>query len=227
LELSFDTSTDIAGIALSSEGVVQTEVTWAAGMNHTTQLLPTVGAMLELTGAEMSEISAVFVALGPGSFAGIRVALSTAKGMAFSLKIPLVGISTLEFEAYPFAHTRLPISALHEAGRSELAVATYQEVAGRWRCLEPHHLTTVNDLCAATVSLTVFCGEITPAFAEDLGRRLGDLATIPRAVARLRRTGNLAALGWQKLQESGPDDPALLQPIYMRRPHITIPKPRD
>ena len=224
MELSIDTSTEIAGVALSQHGVPRTELTWTVGRNHTTQLLSQVDCLLNLGRIEMHQLEFIFVAVGPGAFNGIRAALSTAKGFAVSLTIPLVGISTLEVEAFPFACTRLPVVAIHDANRSELATASYQVLHGEWHCTQEERLTTIETLCADTSVPTVFCGEIPAGVESVLRQRLAGLAVIPDASARMRRTGHLAALAWRRLQQGSFDDPATLQPIYMRRPHITIPK---
>ncbi|MDO8473356.1 MAG: tRNA (adenosine(37)-N6)-threonylcarbamoyltransferase complex dimerization subunit type 1 TsaB [Dehalococcoidia bacterium] len=224
MELSIDTSTDIATIALSHLGKVRAEFTWVVGMNHTTQLMPTIERMLKACDTVFAQVEAVFVGLGPGSFAGIRVAMATAKGLALSLSVPIVGISTLEIEAYPFACTSLPICAIHDAGRNELAVAMFQQVSGQWRTLDQDRLTSLEALCAETSTRTVFCGEMSEQVAERLRLALGDSAVIPGTAARLRRAGMLAELGWARLQLGHTDDTATLQPTYIRRPHITVPK---
>ena len=112
MELAIDTSTDFAGIALSSEGDVITELTWHSPQNHTVELVPNIDKMLKQSNITPESLNAVFVAKGPGSFNGLRVAMSTAKGLAFSLNIPLIAISTLEVEAYPFAFTRFIVGMM-------------------------------------------------------------------------------------------------------------------
>ncbi|GAI55710.1 unnamed protein product, partial [marine sediment metagenome] len=97
--------------------------------------------------AKPNSIEAIIVAKGPGSFNGLRVGISIAKGLAFSLAIPLLGISTLEAEAYPFAYTGLPLSPIHKAGREEIATAFYQQKNNEWHCLKAEHLTTLDTLC--------------------------------------------------------------------------------
>jgi tRNA threonylcarbamoyl adenosine modification protein YeaZ len=219
-ELSIDTSTDTSSVALSLGGEVVAELTWRVGASHTVQLVPSVDYLLRKINATPQELRAVFVAKGPGSFNGLRVGMSAAKGFAFALSIPIVGISTLEVEAYAFAHTGLPICAMHGAGRGELAVAFYQQADG-WRCLKGEHLITPEALCQQIERRTLFCGELSTHVIEVLKARLGELALIAEPVARLRRAGYLAALGWQRLEEGRVDDPVSLQPIYMRPPPIT------
>ena len=109
--LAIDTSGDTASLALFDGGQPLAELTWQCHRNHSTELLPRLNQLLEQNGLETGSITAIAVALGPGSYNGLRVGLATAKGLALSLGVPLVGLSTLEAEAYPHAATGLPIYA--------------------------------------------------------------------------------------------------------------------
>jgi len=223
MELGIDTSTDFCSIGLSRQGEIIAEMTWHSERNHTVELAPNIDRLLAQTQTSPQSLKAVLVAKGPGSFNGLRVGVSTAKGLALALDIPLVGISTLEIEAYPFAFTGLPICPVHNAGRGELAVALFQNKGG-WLCLKPEHITTVEVLCHETRRKTVFCGEIPETVILELQKKLAKYAIIPQPVVRIRHAGYLAALGWQRLSEGKPDDAAGLQPIYMRQPPITLRK---
>jgi len=154
------------------------------------------------------------------------VGISIAKGLAFSSNIPLLGVSTLETEAYPFAYTGLPLRPIHKAGRQEIATALYQQKNNEWHRLEEEHLSSVEDLCRRIKQETLFCGEIPLEIANEIVQNLGKWAIIPRASFRLRRAGFLAMLGWQRLNKGERDDLATLQPLYLRPPHITKPKER-
>lgn len=225
MELAIDTSTQISGAALSSEGTLQAELTWHSGQNHTVELIPAINYLLKQRNITMADISAVFVALGPGSFNGLRVGVSTAKGLAFARGIPLVGLSTLEIEAYVFAFTGYPICPVHNAGRGEIAAVLYRRT-DKWECLREEHITTADTLCSSLTEKTIICGEITSQMLDELKGRLGDRAIIPDASIRMRRTGYLSELGWQRLASGHQDNPAALQPIYLRKPPITQPKKR-
>jgi tRNA threonylcarbamoyl adenosine modification protein YeaZ len=220
MELAIDTSTDFCSIGLFCEGETVAEMAWHSGQNHTVELAPNIARLLNQVKSSPQSLRAVFVAKGPGSFNGLRVGLSTAKGLAFALDIPLVGISTLEIEAYPFTFTKLPICPIHNAGRGEIAAAIYQ-LKDSWRCLTSEHITTVDALCRQTKRKTIFCGEIPPAVIEELQKRLARYAIIPDAAARLRHASHLAALGWQRLNGGQLDDAATIQPLYLRQPPIT------
>lgn len=225
MELAIDTSTNIAGIALSHKGETLIELTWRSAQNHTVELMPNIARLLQQVNIEANAIEAIIVAKGPGSFNGLRVGISTAKGLAFSLDIPLLGVSTLEIEAYPFAYTGFPLHPIHKAGRDEIATALYQQVNNEWRCLEKEYLTTVDGLCQQTYQKTLFCGETSPDIANAIQQNLGKRAIIPQTT-RFPRVGFLAMLGWQRLNKGERDDLATLQPLYLRPPHITKPKER-
>jgi len=220
MELAIDTSTYLASIALSREGETIAELTWHTERNHTVELIPNIEYLLNQTKLNEKSLAAIFVARGPGSFNGLRVGMSTAKGLAFALTIPLVGISTLEIEAYPFASTGLLLCAIHNAGREEIAVALYRQDQG-WHRLKEEHITTVDVLCQYIEEKTVFCGEIPPPVIQQLRQTLGERAVIPDSATRLRHACYLAALGWQRLEQGYKDNPASLQPLYLRQPPIT------
>ncbi|MFC1926491.1 tRNA (adenosine(37)-N6)-threonylcarbamoyltransferase complex dimerization subunit type 1 TsaB [Chloroflexota bacterium] len=224
MELAIDTATGTASIALSSQGKVLAELTWHAGQNHTAELMPNLTNLLHRSGVTVKELSALIVAKGPGSFNGLRVGVSTAKGLAFALGIPVVGISTLEVIAYPYAVTAQPVCPILGAGRGEIAAALFQRRRGSWQQLFEEQITTVELLVSRIKGKTIFCGEISPEVASEIKERLGKSALIADGAAGLRRAGYLAELGWHRLKEGDTDDPATLQPLYLRKPAITTPR---
>jgi tRNA threonylcarbamoyladenosine biosynthesis protein TsaB len=226
MELAIDGSSELIRLALSSEGVLQAELSWVTKQNHTVELLPGVASIFERVGADFRSLSAVFVARGPGSFNGLRAAISAAKGLALATGTPMVGISTLEIEAYPFGYAGLPLYPVHDAGRGEIAVATYLQNDGEWQCLEDGHITTLSELANTVVHPSLFCGELSNDMVAELKKTLGELAVIPDGVARSRHGAELCTLGWRRLQAGDRDDMATLQPLYLRRPHISQLKPR-
>ena len=229
MELSIDTATDTASVAISREGKPIAEISWYAGQNHTVNLMPNALHLFKLTGEELNKIDAVFVSLGPGSYNGLRAGLSAAKGLALSLDIKLIGIGTLDIEAYPHADIGLPICVVHNIGRGEIASATYRMGNAGWQKVIEAHITTLDALCKTIDAKTVICGQFSgfpetqPDPAKFIAERLGDLALIRETT--LRRAGYLAELGWKRLERGESDDIATLQPLYMRRPSIT--KPRE
>ena len=226
MQLAIDTSTGTASLAIVQEGEVLAELTWRCGQNHTTQLLAHLTHLLCQTKLNLQSASGIIVARGPGSFNGLRVGISTAKGLAFSLGIPVVGISSLEAEAYQHAETGLAVCPIFNAGRGEIATAIYQKKHDEWRQLIGEHITTVEALGSQITARTIFCGEFIPLIATQLRKQLKQKAVILSSTTSLRRAGFLAELGLKRLKAGTHDNPATLQPLYLRRPAITKPKHR-
>jgi len=219
--LAIDTSTETASIAIVQDSAVQAEITWRCEQSHTTQLLPNLEHLLKQTGQDIQSITGIIVAIGPGSYNGLRVGLSTAKGLAYSLSVPIIGISSLETEAYKYAETGLPICPVFNAGRGEVASALYQRKRNVWKQVSDERITTVQSLCSEITGKTLFCGEYVTLIASQIKEILGYKAVIPSGMTDLRRASFLAALGSKKLADGGSDDLATLQPVYLRRPAIT------
>lgn len=226
MELAIDTSTDTASIALSSEGEVIAELTWHVGYNHTVQLMPNLVHLLQQASADREDIRGLVVAKGPGSFNGLRIGMSVAKGLAFALGAPLVGVSTLEVEAFPYAGTALPICSILSAGRGEIAAAVFQVRSEKWSRVLDERIVAVESLLAEIRGRTIFCGTIPEEAALCIRESLGENALMAGGAAGLRRAGYLAELGWRRLREGDFDDSPTLQPLYLRRPSITTSRRR-
>ena len=221
MQLAIDTSTGTASLALVTDGDIIAELTWRCGQNHTTQLLPNLDYLLKQNKVSLQSLTGIIVARGPGSFNGLRVGISTAKGLAFSLGIPIVGISSLEVEAYSYAQTALPVCPVFNAGRGEIATALYQKKRNHWQQLTTEYITTVEALCSQVTTKTIFTGEYIPSIAPQLLKLLGKKAVIPSSLTGLRRASFLAELGLNQLDAGNHENPATLQPVYLRRPSIT------
>jgi tRNA threonylcarbamoyladenosine biosynthesis protein TsaB len=198
------------------------ELTWHCGLNHTVELYPRLDFLLTKSGLDIMSADCIFVARGPGSFNGLRVGVGAAKGLALSLGIPIIGISTLEGTAYQHAATGLPVCAVQNAGREEIAAAVYQQKPRKgWTRLSEEHLTTVKGLVAEISGETLFCGELNPETRESIKKILGKKAIMPPFSFNVRSAVFLAELGRQRLLKGDLDNLAALQPIYLRRPPIT------
>jgi tRNA threonylcarbamoyladenosine biosynthesis protein TsaB len=217
--LALDTSTQWAGVALydGEKGLVA-ERNWRSGRQHTVELMPEVARLLELAGASATDLQAVGVALGPGSFTGLRVALAAAKGLALARGLPIVGAGTLDVVAYPHQDRAWPVVAVVEAGRGRLCWAIYEHGARGWAARAPHVLSSVDELAGALDGQAFFAGELSSAERAFLAGRLGERARfLPPALA-MRRAGYLAEIGWRRLQAGERDDPVTLSPIYASEP---------
>lgn len=222
MQLAIDTSTDIASLALVQDQEILTELTWRCGQNHTVELYPRLDFLVSKSGRDIQSVDCIFVARGPGSFNGLRVGVSAAKGLAFSLGIPIIGISTLESTAYQHAETGLPVCVVQNAGREEIAAAIYQKKARKgWCRLAPEHITTTGALTSEIRERTIFCGEFTPATAVQIKKLFKTKAIMATQASQLRRAAYIAELGQQRRATGDYDNLATLQPLYLRRPPIT------
>ena len=269
MELSIDTSTNTAGIALSLHGEIIEEISWQTEYNHTVELVPKMIHLLESNDKSIRDVKVIIVAQGPGSFNGLRVGIATAKGLAVSLNVPIVSIGTLETIAYPYADTGHKICSILQAGRGEIATSSFQTRNGKWTVLKEAHIASLDDLCSEindttnpaiegtsfqppyphsfgdisgsgdTVrnplsssafncrsNKTMFCGEINQEQLARINQQLGYNALFEED-SNWKRAGYLAALGWCRIDRGDFDDPAALQPLYLRKPSITKPKRRN
>ena len=226
MQLMIDTSTDMASLALAEGSSVLVASTWLCERNHSAELLPRLAQLLDEAKLSLQSVDYITVTRGPGGFNGLRVGISTAKGLAFSLGIPIIGVSTLELAAYQYADSELPICPVLYAGREEIATAIYQKKAGEWTQLTPEHITTIDELCSLVTAETIFCGEYVPTIAERLKERLKEKAIVAPPATSAERVANLAVLGQLRAKAGDYDELATLQPLYLRRPQITKPKHR-
>jgi tRNA threonylcarbamoyladenosine biosynthesis protein TsaB len=217
--LAIDTATQFASVALYQEGTgIIAESSWHTAMNHTVELMPTIVRTLRLQNLAPERLNAVAVALGPGSFTGLRIGLSVAKGLCMALELPIVGIPTLDIVAYAHFEQKLPIFAILQAGRGRICAAFYVREEGGWLRATDYQLVSLEELSNRAVDPTLFCGEIDMALRESLTDKAGDRAVIATQASSLRRAGYLAELGLRKLQDTGGDELASLEPLYLHYP---------
>ncbi len=216
-ELSIDTASALASVALSRGGEVIAESTWRCQRNHTVELLPAIERLLDDGSVSKGDLTAVFVSVGPGMYTGLRIGVATAQGLARASDLPLVGVGRLELDAYQHASFAGNVAAVHRAGRGDLAWATYRN--GPWRELTPPRLTKPGELAEAVGERTLLTGEIDEELAALIAERAGDLAEIA-APATVGRAVALAELGHARLEAGAPHEPALIAPVYLRPPAI-------
>jgi tRNA threonylcarbamoyladenosine biosynthesis protein TsaB len=222
--LAIDTSTRYAGVALADERRVLSARCWLSSVNHTTELMPAVSDTLKSRGLTPKELEGIAVALGPGGFSALRVGMSAAKGLALAAKKPLVGLSTLELEAFPYIGSGLAVCALLDAGRKEVASAHFGADGQRVR---DDIICAPKELLAEFTQPTLFCGEGVSPWVGLIKERLGPLALVMPRWSPASRLWSLIELGQRKLAAGETDDLVTLQPYYLRMPSIGGPKRRD
>lgn len=214
--LAIDTSNDEASVAIASEERIESEISWQARGDHSQRLRQAIPEVLSLARTTPRHLRGIAVALGPGSFNALRVAISTGKGMAMALEIPLAGVGTLDVIGFSAAQADRTVWACLPAGRGELYIASYHGFGGDWsRRLQPTRLplTAAAELVKSGDSLS---GSGSDILAEAVAWRGTGVLVAPLS-ARFRRAGYLAELSRRDVASQGPSELDRIQPLYLRR----------
>jgi tRNA threonylcarbamoyladenosine biosynthesis protein TsaB len=216
--LAIDTSTKVAGAALMEDGRLVCETNVACGLTHSERLMPIVDGCLRLAGWEPDDIDIVAAVAGPGSFTGVRIGVSTAKGIAEALGRPVVALNTLEVLAASFAGFGGVIAPLLDARRGQVYCAVY---GGELEELAAPRALKIEDLlgnpAVAGAEAALFAGDGAIAFRSQIESALGGKARFAPPHLALQRAGAAAWLAWRKAQEGRTMDAAGLLPFYLRK----------
>lgn len=212
--LAVDTSTRRIGLALYEEDGVLHEAVWSSPDYHTMQLAPAVEEALANAGCAMSDLEAIAIATGPGSFTGLRIGMAFAKGLALARRIPMVGIPSLDVLAAGQPIKQIPMAAILRAGRGRLAVGWYRPNKKNWVATDRLEVFTAESLADQLNEPTLVCGELTTEERRILRRNRRHVILASPAWS-VRRPAFLAELAWARWQSGHTDDPTSLSPIYL------------
>ncbi len=213
--LAIDTATDQAGLALFN-GEQMAEMSWPSGRRQTTTVLPALESMLSQLGLAMENVGAVAVTAGPGSFTGLRVGLSLAKGLAITGDRHLIGVNTLDVAAAPYVEAGNDCVALVPAGRGRVVWSAYRPGVAPSR---PVNISIDEFLVVLRTHATaIVVGELTP----DQHKRVANVHSRVTSLMAHRRSGVLARIGFDRWQSGDVDEPAKLEPLYLHG----LPNPR-
>jgi tRNA threonylcarbamoyladenosine biosynthesis protein TsaB len=224
--LALETATDTCGAALLRDGQIAAEAHLHRPRVHAERLTPLVEDVLRHADTAAADLDAVAVSMGPGSYTGLRIGVSTAKGWALSTDADLVGVPTLEAYAAQLQAVAQPsdvICPLFDARRDEVYAAAYQKTADGLTEQAPTKALTVDAL---------------PEWVEDVAGRLwlvGDGAAKSREALASTGTGTtivppddlppsaawVARRGHERLRAHGPDDVSTFEPLYVKEVHAT------
>lgn len=218
MELAIEAASDDTGLALSVGGVVALMATWVSHQNQSKELLPHVDRLLQEAGRDKHDIEAVFVDIGPGGYASLRVGVSVAKALAHGLGVPIIGVGRLEVDAWSVAGEARDrrIVAVHRAGRGEVAWAAYQRrERGDWQELVAPRLVKLPEFAEALQRGDAVTGDLDDAVTAIVQER-----GVSAASANQHRVVALAALAQARRADNRTDDPTRLVPLYLRAPAI-------
>ena len=224
LVLGIETATKVCSAALwdSVKQSLVAECSLVRGNTHSERLTPLVDALLHQSGIDKSEIDAIAVSIGPGSFTGLRIGLAAAKTMAYALGIPLVGVSTLAALAFNLPVPGVMLCPLLDAQKGNAYYACYTFENGRLITIDEPGVTAVSDLWerfSQPGPTVLLLGEAAKYPIAETAQKRVLLAPEP---ARLPRAALVAKVGAIKLLEEKADDVFTLSPIYIRRSEAEV-----
>ncbi len=213
--LALDTSTRMLGIALYDGVQILSEMSWISRGHHTRELAPAILDTLSRCNVQVSMLGAIGVAIGPGSFTGLRIGLAVAKGLSYSQHLSLIAIPTLDIlaAAQPL-RADLTLATVLRAGRKRLAVGWYKVVNNSWESIGDVENLTLEVLADRIKEPTLVCGELTEPIRRRLGRKYKNVILVSPAQS-IRRPAVLAELAWKRWQAGDLDDPATMSPFYL------------
>jgi tRNA threonylcarbamoyladenosine biosynthesis protein TsaB len=213
--LALDTATRQISLALHDGQSVIAESTWRTAGHHTVELAPNTALMLRRAVVEPGKLHGVAIALGPGSYTGLRIGLGFAKGLALAHDLPLIGVSTFEILMRAQSPREERVMAIVQAGRGRVSAAGYHWTKRGWQPEGEPRLLDWATLADELREPTFLCGEVDAAGLEWLRKPNVKLASPAQS---LRRAGYLAEIGWERLREQRADNPSTLAPIYGGQP---------
>lgn len=218
--LAIDTATQFMSVALHDGNNLIAEQTWQTSNNHSVQLGAALQSLFERYSVQASQLKHIAVCTGPGSYSGLRVGISFAKGLAAVNQLPLIGISAMDIVAAAQPHYTDGLIVVVQAGRGRVVVARYQWRKGHWVNRGDAQFMDWETLIKSVDGPAHLTGEISPDGHQALAEAKANgvpLNLVPAAF-RLRRAGFLAQEAWEQYQanEAGAYEAARLVPIYIK-----------
>jgi tRNA threonylcarbamoyladenosine biosynthesis protein TsaB len=207
--LSLDSSSVTASVALTDgEKVIKTEFI-NAGLTHSETLLPMVKRVMD--GYNFSDLDAIAVSAGPGSFTGVRIGVATVKGLAFNADIPCISVSTLEAIAYNFTDENAVICAVMDARRMQFYNALFKVENGVVQRICDDRAISIDDLRKELIGYNnvIIAGDGAQLCYDNIEL---DNVTLAKEDVRYQNGVGVAkaSVGKEKIS------PASLMPVYLR-----------
>lgn len=191
--------------------------------------MPNIVNLLKEVGMTMSDVEAIGVSLGPGSFTGVRIGVVTAKMLAHVLGVPLAGVVTLDLLAHQFDY--LPetlVCPLIRVRKGEVYTAVYRTHRGLMERLSEYTACPIDKVTDKIRSVqgssnecarqgVVFCGDGLPESVDLLRHELGDELIETSEWLSYPKAGKLAQLAVRKIKAGEAESPMTLVPFYIRR----------
>jgi tRNA threonylcarbamoyladenosine biosynthesis protein TsaB len=215
--LGVDTATRSCSVAVLIENKPAAELATVSERTHSVRLMSMIRDVLALAKLELKEIDGFAVTVGPGSFTGLRIGISTVKGLAFAAAKPCVGISTLEALAFPCLPCPQRICTLMDARKGEVYAAFFHGLGDRLERIGDEQVGTAEAILQAVNSPHLFVGDAVDSYADRIRARVGDCAVLAPRELHFPKASVVARLARDPLQAAGRGGPVHVVPHYIRQ----------
>ena len=216
--IGLDTTSQSGSVSLINENKILGECLFNVGPRHSENVVSSLEWLLETLDIEKQEIDAVAVSIGPGSFTSIRVGVTIAKSLAYSLKIKIAAVSSLEVLAMNVPNTDLNICSILDAKRSEVYSAIYKYSNNRLESVRDEKVEPIETLLTFVNEPTIFVGDGSSLYREELKKHSNSILVSENF--NIVRSSNCALLGSVKLSDGKSDDVMGLVPNYLRKTDV-------
>ncbi|MFC0190481.1 tRNA (adenosine(37)-N6)-threonylcarbamoyltransferase complex dimerization subunit type 1 TsaB [Fictibacillus aquaticus] len=203
--LAIDTSNLVMGISVLKDGIVTGEIITNLKKNHSIRLMRAVDELMKETGTAPADLDRIAVAQGPGSYTGVRIGVTVAKTLAWTLKKELVGVSSLEVLAQNGKYFDGLVVPLFDARRTQLFTGLYGREDGEFKNLAADRIILRAEWLEVLKTYNrrvLFIGTDLPLHQEAIADAMGDLAVFGTAGDNIPKPSELARLGMEKDPEA-------------------------
>lgn len=233
LILALETSTLTASVALLEAPLredasfrgekILAEYTLNLPGTHSERLMPAIDRLLQEASLSTCEIQGIALALGPGSFTGLRIGVSTVKGLAYALQVPVAGVPTLDALAQNVRFASSLICPVLDARKKEVYAALFRgNGEGELKKISEDWVLSPEKLCSRMAEKTIFLGNGVEVYGETFKKILGPQALFAPPELSLPRAVHVARLSLPKFKSSRTLDVFSFTPVYVRRSEAEI-----
>ena len=219
--LAVDTSTTSCSVALFKDNRLQVETIYAAGKSHSRHLLSMIHTILETCGCDPADIGGIAVSRGPGTFTGLRIGISTVKGLALATGASVVGISSLAALAFPFSGLDGSVVAMIDARRGEVYHARYRGGSGSPEPATRPAVCTPESAAAALPVGSILVGSGAVLYREVFETRCPHIR-FADATQHVIRAASVGRLAMTRFRRQAIDSTEGLIPEYIRQSDALI-----
>ena len=215
--LGIDTSTSCGSVGLIDDESIISEYLLNIPVTHSERLLGAIELILKEARFAIGDLDGWALSLGPGSFTGLRIGVSTVKGLAFATQKPVAGVSTLDVLAHQISPTPYLICPILDARKGEVYTAFYRYEEGNdLKRQSAYQAIKPEELIKKIQERTIFIGDGVRIYGEYLRNSLASLAISPPPPLNLPHGSVVAKLGLEILRKGECLDLATFTPLYVR-----------